>query len=105
MASKKQRNLSRFLAIADAGATGHFMMKNAPVINVKPAVNPINITLPDGKIIKSTHTCNLNIPWLPADMTEAHIVPGMTHSSLISIKKFCDGECMVMYNKYEVKVF
>ena len=92
-------------AIADAGATGHFVMAGAPVINVKPTTNPIRITLPDGQTIMSTHTCNLNIPWLPDFMTEAHIVPGMAHSSLISIKKFCDGGCKVMYDEYEVRVF
>ena len=70
-------------AIADAGATGHFVMAGAPVINVKPTINPIRITLPDDQTIMSTHTCNLNIPWLPAFMTKAHIVPGMAHSSLI----------------------
>ena len=28
-------------AITDAGATGHFVMAGAPVINVKPTTNPI----------------------------------------------------------------
>ena len=91
-------------AIADAGATGHFVMAGAPVINVKPTTNPIRITLPDGQSIMSTHTCNLNIPWLPVFMTKAHIVPGMAHSSLISIKKFCDGGCKVMYDENKVRV-
>jgi hypothetical protein len=95
---------SKRWAIADAGATGHFVMRGAPVINVKPTTSPIKITPPDGEFILSTHTCNLNIPWLPAFMTEAHIVPGMAHSSLISIKKFCDGGCKVMYDLTEVRV-
>jgi hypothetical protein len=95
---------SKRWAIADAGATGHFVMHGAPVINVKPTASPIKITLPDGQFILSTHTCNLNIPWLPSFMTEAHIVPGMAHSSLISIKKFCDGGCKVMYDMTEVRV-
>ena len=38
---------SRRWVIADVGATGHFMMQGAPVINVKPTTNPIRITLPD----------------------------------------------------------
>ena len=73
------RTQMRKWAIADAGATGHFMMMGAPVVNMKPATKPITIKLPDGKDIQSTHTCNLNIPWLPPQMTEAHIVPGMAH--------------------------
>jgi hypothetical protein len=95
---------SRRWVIADAGVTGHFVMQGAPVVNVKPTANLIKITLPDGQYIMSTHTCNLNIPWLPAFMTEDHIVPGMAHSSLISIKKCCDGGCKVMYDETEVRV-
>ena len=90
--------------IADAGATGYFVMAGAPVIDIKPTTSSIRITLPDGQIIMFTHTCNLNIPWLPAFMTKAHIVPGMAHSSLISIKKFCDEGCKVMYDENEVRV-
>ena len=95
---------SKHWAIADAGATGHFIMKGSPVTNIRPATHPIKIKLPDGKCIMSTHTCNLDIPWLPAHMTEAHIVPGMAHSSLISIKKFCEGGCKVTYDEAEVRV-
>ena len=49
-------------AIADAGATGHFMVPGAPVIDVKPTTKPLIINLTDGETIKSTHTCRLNIP-------------------------------------------
>ena len=75
-------------AISDSGATGHFVVEGAPVINKQPATNPITITLPAGSTIRSTHTCNLDIPWLPHHVTEAHIVPGLAHSSLISTRKF-----------------
>ena len=71
-------------AVSDSGATCHFLIEGAPVVNKKVADKPIHITLPNGKIIKSTHTCNLDIPWMPHQMIEAHIVPGLTHSSLIS---------------------
>ena len=35
-------------AISDSGATGHFVVEGAPVINKQPAINPIIITLPSG---------------------------------------------------------
>ena len=38
-------------AISDSGATGHFVVKGAPVINKQPATNPITITLPSGSTI------------------------------------------------------
>ena len=55
-------------AISDSGATGHFLVENAPATNICPASKPITITLPNGKTIKSTHTCNLDIPWMPNEI-------------------------------------
>ena len=55
-------------------------------------------------MIISTHNgCNLNIPWLPHEMTQAYMVPGLTHASLVFIKTFCDGGkwyLKVMYIRY-----
>ena len=85
-------------AIADAGATCHFMIPGAPVIDIKPATKPLIINLPDGETIQSTYTCKLNIPWLPEEATRAHIVPGLAHTSLVSIKVLCDDVCKVAYN-------
>ena len=70
-----------------------------------PTDTPIKITLPDGDIIQSTHTCNLDIPWMPASMTAAHIVPGLAHTTLISARKFCDAGCKVLFNKKECRVY
>ena len=53
----------------------HFLVEGAPIINMRAAENPITIKLPDGSLIYSTHIGNLDIPWMPDNMTEAHIVP------------------------------
>ena len=92
-------------ALSDSGATAHFLIKGAPATNIKIANKPITITLPNGKTIKSTHTCNLDIPWLPASVTEAHIVPELSHSSLISTRKFCEAGCKVIFDVNECKVY
>ena len=92
-------------AISDSGATGHFLVDGAAAINVEPAKRPITIKMPNGKTIQSTHTCHLNIPWLPKRMTEAHIVPGLTHASLISTRKFCDAGCQVVFDLDECRVY
>jgi len=63
-------------AIADAGATGHFVLPGTPVTDIAPAVTPLVINLPDGEKIESTHTCRLNLPWLPDKARMAHIIPG-----------------------------
>ena len=85
-------------AISDSGATSHFVVEGAPVINIMVDTEPITITLPDGANIQSSHTCNLDIPWLPAAVMAAHIVPGLSHSSLISTRRFCDAGYSVTYN-------
>jgi hypothetical protein len=85
-------------AISDSGATSHFMVQGAPVINIAVDLDPITITLPDGATLQSTNTCNLDIPWLPTAVTAAHIVPGLSHSLLISTRRFCDAGYTVAYD-------
>ena len=100
----KKIQIGKDLAIADAGATSHFVLPGAPVENIQVATNPLEILLPDGDTIKSTHTCTLNIPWLPVAARQAHVVPGLAHTSLVSIKMLCDAGCLVTYDKNECKI-
>jgi hypothetical protein len=92
------------MGISDSGATGHFLKDDAPVTNKQVARNPIKITLPDGNKIQSTHTCNLDIPWLPDEMTTGHIVPQLSHTSLLATRQFCDNGCEVTFTKKLCKV-
>ena len=73
---------------------------------MKPATRPIAINLPDGSVIRSTHTCRLDIPWFPSVTKMGHIVPGLAHTSLVSISVLCnagykveydEGQCIVNY--------
>ena len=66
-------------ALADSGTTDHFLKEGAPAENVRPNPNPISIEMPNGKIEKSTHTCELRISDLPKELREEHIVPGLSH--------------------------
>ena len=75
------------------------------MIDVLPTSNPISINLPDGSVIKSTHTCRINIPWLLERATRAYIVPGLAHTSLISIAVLCDVGCKVIHNDDEYKMY
>ena len=84
-------------ALADSGTTDHFMKEGAPVDNIKPADPPIQIKMPNGVYEKSTHTCELRIPGLPKKLREGHIVPGLSHSSLLSVKKLTRGGCIVIF--------
>eukprot|EP00804_Cyclotella_cryptica_P001830 CCRYP_018403-RA/>CCRYP_018403-RA protein AED:0.65 eAED:0.23 QI:0/0/0/1/1/1/2/0/799 len=92
-------------AIADSGATAHFLLPNVPINNKRHAEHPLNITLPDGEVIQSTHVGNLNLPGLGDAATLAHVVPGLAHSSLLSIKQLCDNGCHVIFTKKDCKVY
>jgi hypothetical protein len=92
------------MGISDSGATGHFLQDDAPVTNKQVALHPIRITLPDGNKIQSSHTCNLDIPWLPHEITAGHIVPKLTHTSLLATRQFCDHGCEVTFTKKVCKV-
>ena len=70
----KQRWPSQTLVPLDT-----FVLENAPAVNKQIAVNAIAIKLPDEKVIYSTHTANLDIPWPPGNMTECQIEPGLAH--------------------------
>ena len=66
--------------------------------------SPLQITLPNGQMIQSTHTCNLEILWLTNTVTEAHIVPSLSYSSLISTRKFIDLGCKVIFDIDEYRI-
>ena len=69
----------------------------------------ISISQSDGGKLKSTHKCEIVNPLLPKAARKAHIVPGLAHTSLVSIKMLIDVGCFVTYGKnvivyYEEKV-
>ena len=93
------------MGIADAGATGHFLQPGTPVKNIRPTDNPISISQPDGGKLESTHECEIDNPKLPQAARAAHIVPGLAHKSLISIKMLIYAGCKVTHDTEHVKFF
>ena len=98
-------NIPKDMAIAYAGATGDFLQPGPTAINIQPTDNLISIIIPDGKRITSTHECEIDLPELPSEANKTHIVPGLAHTSLISIKMLRDAGCKVTYDEDAVKVY
>jgi hypothetical protein len=82
------------------------VMGGTPMKNIHPATHPLNINLPDGKVVKLLHVCNLKVSGLPC-VLKGHIVPDLIVASLIGIRILCkvgcivvftDAACYVMYN-------
>ncbi len=57
----------------------------------------LTINLPDGRKVKLTHKCNINIPGLPCTLT-GPIVPTLAMASLIGIRPLCKAGCEVIFD-------
>ena len=93
------------MVIADAGATGHFLQPGTPAKKIRPTNNPISISQTDGGKLESTHECDIDKIQLPQAARAAHIVPGLAHTSLVSINMLIDAGFKVTYDTKHVRVF
>jgi hypothetical protein len=90
--------------IPDTGCTDHYIQSCTPVQNKRVAVTPINVVLPDGTIMTSSHVATLDITGLPKEATECHIFPTLLTGSLLSIGKLCDFGCEATFSASEVTI-
>jgi hypothetical protein len=97
------RTIATNQVIAKTGDTSIFIMVGADVNNKHLAVKPLTINLPEGKQIKSTHVCNIQIPGLPM-VLKGHIVPSLSIASLIGIRLLCKAGCKVIFNNKKCNV-
>jgi hypothetical protein len=91
-------------AIADIGATSIFIMEGTPCKNLRPAIRPLTINLPDGTKVNSTHTCDITIPGLPKVLV-GHMVTKLTIALLIRIRVLCNAGCKVVFTKNKCDVW
>ena len=91
-------------AILDSGASSTFLLSRAPVHNAQVATNPLNIKLPDGTSIQSSHIAELALSQLPQKARFAHIVPGLASHSLVSVLTLCNAGCKVVINDITCKI-
>ena len=61
--------------VADTCATGHFLESSASYTNKLVAHLGISMLLPNHGMMKSTHTEQLSLPFLPPEACKAHIFP------------------------------
>ena len=85
-------------AIADSGATQIFVMDGTPVNNKSPTTRPLKVALADGRIVLSTHMCDIKIDGLPMVLT-GHIIPDLSIASLFGICVLTEAGCTVTFDK------
>ena len=90
---------------ADTGTTGNFISFSdaAVLLDIKPVNKGISVSLPNGQVIKSTHTATLNLPSLPMVAHAAHAFPELT-GSLLSIGMLTDAGLTAIYTADSVTI-
>jgi hypothetical protein len=90
--------------IIDSGATGHFFKISSNLLGIKPTTKGIAVSLPDGALIRSSHTSTLPIPGLPLSACRAHVFPSLQSHSLLSIGQLCDHGCKAVFTHSKVTI-
>jgi hypothetical protein len=91
-------------AILDYGCTNNFWSAAAPCSDKQAAHVPLNVNMPNGTTIQSSHMCNLLLTDLPPQARQAHILPVLVHNSLISVGQLCNNGCSVTFTQDQVTV-
>jgi hypothetical protein len=69
--TKQCCNLVKYV-LPNSGASLFFLIQGSLAVKINTAKYPITIKLQDGSIIQSTHTCSVDILWLPHEITDSH---------------------------------
>jgi hypothetical protein len=73
-------------------------------MNKRAAQVPLHVNMPNGTTIQSYHTREFLLSALSLEARRAHILPGLVHSSLISVGQLCDSGCDVNFTQDKVEV-
>jgi hypothetical protein len=88
----------------ESGCTAHLLLANAQCTNKLLTETPLEVRLPNGATIASTHTTTLNLPSLTHASRQAHILPGLAQRSLLFVGQVCDSGCAVTFTANKVAI-
>jgi hypothetical protein len=91
-------------AIVGSGRTGHFLLINAPCLNKVKSRTPLTVRLPNGAMMESSHTAELDIPELNAAASKAHVFPRIANHSLLSVGQLCNEGYIVTFKQASVTI-
>ena len=90
-------------AIANTGASFHFLRPKAPVSNINHNSTPATVGIADGKLLHSSTTATIDLPHLPPGTNSGTIMPTFANN-LLSMGVSCDAGCTVIFTSEEVTV-
>jgi hypothetical protein len=91
-------------SIVDSGCTIHFLLVTVPCLNKVKSRNPLTVRLPNGATMESSHTADLDIPEVDTAAYKAHVFPGTTHNSLLSVGQLCDEGYIFSFKRDTVTI-
>ena len=93
------------MAIADTGASSHYFMPSAPVINVDQLAPTISIGTTTRQGQHSSAKAAINLTTLPAGKSRlSHVMPSTFTNNLLSIGTLCNAECTVIFTRFWVTI-
>jgi hypothetical protein len=95
---------SQSTSLLYSGCTAHFLIAKSHFKNKVLTKTPLEVCLPNGATIASTHTATLNLPSLPHAARQAHILSGLAQHSLLSVGQMCDSSCAMTFTSSKVSV-
>ena len=88
----------------NAGATGHYLKADAPHHPPTNMLPTIYVGFPNGQTMQSNKPCLLDFPVLPNESFESHILPSLSHSSLVLIGKLCNYGFTSLFKANQVTI-
>jgi len=84
---------------------GIFLIKGETRNNIQAKHNPLTVNMPIGATTTSSHACELDILGLPKSTCKGHIVPDLTHASVLGVQTLCNAGCKVVLDDDEYRVY
>jgi hypothetical protein len=94
---------NNFTAITGTGASHHYCHGKAPTTTFTSNAPPTMVNIANGKRIQSTGQAKLLLPDLPPGTEDCHIMSTFSNN-LLSMGRFCDAGCTVIFTGTNVKV-
>jgi hypothetical protein len=83
----------------------HIATTTFPLLNKIVTDNPLQLRIPNGDTIASTHEGNLNFPELPDDATKTHVVPELDQLSLLSLTQLTKHGCTATITNETIEIY
>jgi hypothetical protein len=95
---------TNFTAIADTGASHHYLHSRFPYTSFNNNEPPTHVTVANGDIVTSIGKAKVPLPQLPPGTDDCFIMDTFPINRL-RMGQFCDADCMVTFTKTKVYVF